>query len=502
MKFLDTIDKSQNIIILVILILIFILIMIPVIQISQYNVPSADDYTYGQNTYKIWKNTHNIFLVIKEAINEVTSTYINWQGTFSAVFLFTIQPGIFGLDFYKITTTILLTFFIISNIFLVKTISKVLFNYNKNDLPFIISFVLIMFSLEYIPFPRESLFWWNGASFYTLFYSIMLISISLLIRLIKSTDKKNIIINTIISVILTIILGGGNYCTALQYVIILFLLTILCFYNKNNNKWNMLTIAILGILSLIISIIAPGNSIRQANYTDRIGPLESIFKSLNNAIQWCKYWTNWRVIIMFLIIITPTYQIIKTSKFNFKYPIIFTILTFGIYASQQVPTMYAMKSIGPERAVDIYYYSYYWFIFSNIVYYLGWIKSKKINLKLLDYLNKNILPYTLIMMLIFLIVILYTKPYYLNTLTYMANKSIKTGEAQIYREEILERYKIYEDNTITDVILKPLTKMPSLLCGIDLQKDKNSINYWVNEKTAKYFDKNSVNLEKTEQSGL
>ena len=228
----------------------------PVVQLSQYNVPSADDYTYGANTYRVWKNTHNIFLLLKEAGAEVVRTYRDWQGTFSAVFIFALQPSIFGFNFYKITTIILLTFFIFSNIFLIKTIVNKLFNYYKKSLIYIISLILITVSLEFVPVPRESLFWWNGSVFYTLFYCVMLITISLLIKLIKSGANKDIF-NTIIIILLTIILGGSNYCTALQYVSILSLLTILCFINKNNKKWYMLLINIIGIISLIISMIAP-----------------------------------------------------------------------------------------------------------------------------------------------------------------------------------------------------------------------------------------------------
>ncbi len=256
MKFLDTVSKKQNIIILIMLILIFIFLITPILQVSQYNVPSADDYTYGANTYKIWKNTHNIFSIIKEAGLEVIRTYKDWQGTFSAVFIFALQPSIFGVNFYKITTIILLTSFTFSNIFLVKTIANKLFNYYKKSPIFIVSLILIIFSLEFIPVPRESLFWWNGSTYYTLFYCIMLITIALLINLIKSGNNKNII-NTIIIILLTIILGGSNYCTSLQYVSILSLLTILCFINKNNKKWYMLLINIIGIFALIISMIAP-----------------------------------------------------------------------------------------------------------------------------------------------------------------------------------------------------------------------------------------------------
>ena len=197
---------------------------------------------------------------------------------------------------------------------------------------------------------------------------------------------------------------------------------------------------------------------------------------------------------MFLILIVPMYQIIKKSNFHFKYPFLFTIFTFGIYATQLVPPLYAMDSYGPARAIDIFYYSYYWLILCNIFYYMGWFKNKKSNFKIFDCLNNYVLPYTLIMICI-LLNLIYINKSYKNSLTFVANKAVKTGEAKLYYEEILERYKVYEDDSITDVIVKPLSAKPSLICGDDLIKDKNNINYWINEGVAKYFNKNSVNSE-------
>lgn len=237
-----------------------------------------------------------------------------------------------------------------------------------------------------------------------------------------------------------------------------------------------------------------GNAVRQANFTDRIGAIASICTSIKLSAQNCINWTTLPTILMFLLLTLPIYQIIQNNNYKFKYPIVFTILTFGIFASQQVPPIYAMNNPGDGRTLDIFYYSYYWFIIANIFYYIGWYKNKFDKLKLFEYLNNNIFLYTLTIMLL-LLGTLYIQEMYKNSLTYVAYQSLKTGEAKQYYSEIVERYKIYEDGNIKEVKVKPLTTRPSLICRNDLQSNKNNINYWENKAVARYFNKISVDLE-------
>ncbi len=483
--------KNQEVITIILIVIVSLALLIPILIVSKYNVPSADDYSYGYLTYQTWNNTHNIFSLLNAVVETIVTYYFTWQGTFAAIFLFALQPSIFGLNCYWITTTILLTFLISSNIYLVKTISQKIFGYTKKSTVIILSLLPTMFAIEFVPNPRETLFWWNGAIYYTFFYSLALIALGIIIQLIKSESRKATIINNIIIVILALIIGAGNYCTALSFIIILTLLTIYCLVKKNNKKWNMLVITVVCLIALIISILAPGNAIRQSNYAQRIGAIESILTAIKTSMVYFIRWTNLPTLLMFIILIPPIYKLIVNAKYTFKYPILFTVITFGIFASQIVPPFYAMNNIGGGRTVDIFYYSYFLFVISNMFYYIGWIKSKYGDSKILENINNNFFAYILTVGIL-MIASVKVNNELKSTLSYVAYNHLTSGDAKQYYSEIVDRYKIYENKDVKNAVLKPLTKKPSLLCGADITKDET---FWVNKGTTKFFNKESVKLE-------
>ncbi len=81
-------------------------------------------------------------------------------------------------------------------------------------------------------------------------------------------------------ILLTIIIGGGNYPTALIFIMMSFLATAYLFITKNNKKWSLLGVTLVGIISLGISMIAPGNGVRQSFCDDSLGAIGSIFKGI------------------------------------------------------------------------------------------------------------------------------------------------------------------------------------------------------------------------------
>ena len=491
-EFLEKVKGKSSIITAVTVCLLTIVSLIPIFIMAKYSMPAADDYSYSITTYHAWEETHNIFAVLKSAFEKIGETYNNWQGTFSAVLLFSLQPSVFGIEFYGIGTIILVLALLFSNWYLVKTIAKKCFNYSKNSLVLILALVPTAISIQFLPDARESLFWWNGASYYTLFYSIMLIAIGVMIRVIKSEKKKNTIINMVGLILLTIIIGGGNYPTALIFIMMSFLAAAYLFITKNNKKWSLLGVTLVGIISLGISMIAPGNGVRQSFCDDSLGAIGSIFKGIYLGVVHVENWTTIPVIITFVFLTPFIYQIIKKSEFKFKYPLIFTIISFGVFAAQFVPPIYAMNNLGGSRLLDIIYYSFYWLIGLNIMYYLGWIKTRFGEIKLLDYIYENCLIYGVIILALLGAVLIVNRNYK-NLTSYVSIESLNSGEAKEYYLEMLERYKLYEDKNIDTVVVPEIKSKPKQLYGADITEDKEN---WINRAASDYFGKKEIRIEK------
>ena len=77
--------------------IIFILSLIPLYIIGKYNHPSVDDYYYGVETAKVYRDTGSVSQVISTSFDEMKNTYNDWQGNFAAIFLMRLQPAVFRL---------------------------------------------------------------------------------------------------------------------------------------------------------------------------------------------------------------------------------------------------------------------------------------------------------------------------------------------------------------------------------------------------------------------
>ena len=80
----------------IILAVLFALSLLPVMAVAFYNHPRADDYTYGAVLRKIIDAGQGLPEAVAAIAAYVRSTYARWQGSFSAVMLFTLQPGVFS----------------------------------------------------------------------------------------------------------------------------------------------------------------------------------------------------------------------------------------------------------------------------------------------------------------------------------------------------------------------------------------------------------------------
>ena len=253
-----------------IILICFILSVIPLYVIGMFAHPSVDDYYYGTETVQVWNETHSIASVVKCSFDEMINTYNIWQGNFSAIFLMRLQPGIFGEQYYFIAPLILLSAYMGFSIFFFYTALKKIFKADSY-LAATVGICLTFVSMQLCTTPSDSFYWYNGAIYYTFFYSLMLFLFALLIRM-RTAKAAGTIILTAISSVSAFLIGGSNYAAALFMCIILALSAGAAVYfvilrkNKVIRPYHMaayLIVAAAAMAGLFISMAAPGNALRQ-----------------------------------------------------------------------------------------------------------------------------------------------------------------------------------------------------------------------------------------------
>ncbi len=173
-------------------IMVLIVSIIPILWISQYLHPFGDDYVFGAEVYKIWNETHSFPACIQAAWNVAMTMYHTWQGTYSACFLMALQPGVFGQ--YWLGPIILLFSLAGSTYTLLYMVMRKLLHSSKLEYLFV-STLFVLMTIQFTWSYYDAFFWYNGAMYYTLFYSLSLTLASLLIcyQQVDSKFKKAII---------------------------------------------------------------------------------------------------------------------------------------------------------------------------------------------------------------------------------------------------------------------------------------------------------------------
>mgnify|MGYP000017640997 CR=1 FL=1 len=159
--------------ILFFIVIIFILSLIPVLYIAIYNHPSVDDFFNGNLARDTFQETRSVYKTLSTAYDNTLHTYNSWQGSFSSVFLMSLQPTIWSDNLYFLTTFIMLLSFIISSFFFSYELLVKLLKLSKTAWLIIIS-VIVGVSIQLVPSPVSAFYWYTGSVYYTFFYSLSL----------------------------------------------------------------------------------------------------------------------------------------------------------------------------------------------------------------------------------------------------------------------------------------------------------------------------------------
>jgi len=473
----------------------------PLLIISHYNYMSVDDYAFVNYSIDSWRQYHSIFRVLKDQFVFAYNFYFSWQGTFSMTWLGGALTTMICESTYFLTTYIVLGGFVISELLLFAFIGTKILDADKYATG-IISCWLLVLQILMVPNPVEAFFWANGSFMYIGSYILALFLFLLLFTYVRQgalnddMKKRLVIVRTGI-VILSILVAFGNYVTALfclsSFIIILF------FMYGTRRKGRLFVTAdfVLFLFVFVINVIAPGNKCRQVVVGDpQYGPVKAVLKSIFSAGKYvvCNIYPT--VIIIMIMMIPFIIDMVKNRAFEkgntFRFPVVFTGISFGLYASQFVPTTYALGEIVAGRVLNIYRITLYLFLFANLIYWTGWIlqrlqsEHKVITEEVLTFKKS----YLLLTMIVFFAMFCFSAYYYggKTLTTVSAIESLRTGQASLYKAEQEERLRILHDDSVRDVYLNEFTDPPYLLYFGDFSSDSN------NQDVAKFYGKDSVRL--------
>ncbi|WP_022752770.1 DUF6056 family protein [Butyrivibrio fibrisolvens] len=240
---------------------------------SSYSVLSADDFSIGI----IDKNTRGIQYLVA-ACDEVKHFYLNWQGTYSQIFIQSLLTPInhYGLAQLRWVMVFNSGCFFISLLFFIFNVIKI--HKYKMDAIMMVVITSVVFSIcGYETYP-EIFFWFSGTTGYSIPFSMLMIGTVLYLKLDDVKQQKN---KTIVAIILGFIAMGGSLTvagTGCYFALIVLLYEMCC--NRNVSKKKLL-VFLCWLIGALVNALAPGNFVRHSSI-DNTGI--HIGKAITNSI--------------------------------------------------------------------------------------------------------------------------------------------------------------------------------------------------------------------------
>lgn len=519
--------------------LVFVVCLTPLLLLCVYSRPFGDDFSFGWQLRTLIREGGGFLSLVRASIMNVVRYYNGWQGSFSTVLIASIHPGILNAKHYFFTTLIMLGALIFSVFFLLR--SRVLALSRTEAL--LIGFPVLWLSIQYLPDAREAFFWYNGAVMYTFSFGISLVWLRLLTVIfaggqpahgVEGADDAGSASGVsgvsgassaigassargafgasgvscargafalILCALIGIFLGGTNYVTALLSVlisIITFLLSIILKKSKGV-KVRLLVLAALTSVSLMVSLLAPGNAVRAMVRQPGEPQMEivpAVLASFGQAARDIYHWTDWRILIITLALVPVFARIAARGRYNFRYPALILAASLCLFSAQYAPHFYATSWEGPGRLRDIIYFSYIWLFIGNVFYMTGsFVKSARFG-TVATRCAAVLMKLVPVLAAIFVCLFIFTDNS--NMTAKRCADDIRSGLAAKYAAQIDSRIALLESSSGEDVILEPLSTLNDeapLLLSVPNSDLSGDTSYWSNAAWAHYFGLSSVRTQ-------
>ena len=481
-------EKSVAVLITV----VFVASLIPIFLLAGYNHPCADDFSYGLRPHLAWIQTGSLWEVLAAAGNKVAERYLNWQGTYSSIFLMTIQPAVFGDKYYVITPYVMTGMLSLGTFCILGEILLGVLKTTKSRF-LLIGCGLLTVSIQLMLSPVEGIYWFNGAVHYVFMYSCMLLMLASYLHYLRRRKKRYMVC----ACFLAVVVGGGNYVTALTAILCIGIVgSFLILYGKKIGK-ETLILLFFSIASFGVSALAPGNSLRQENFAKN-SFMGAILNSFRDAVEFTIDHTGILYILFLIFLIPFIVRMVSDCRISFRFPLLTPLVSYCLISAMFAPTEYSLQIAYIGRTGNVVLLMIQLLGVLNEIYILGWIvgKMKKSRSGKKGKSEKKLLIFSVVVGMLALGTVLLTYRDKVNYTSIIAVLSLRSGEVKQYDTEIRERLALLENGEKEALTLKPLQTHPYLLYFDDITENAKD---WRNFYMARFYQKKYVVLESSQE---
>ena len=517
----------------IILFFINVIAILPILLVSIYNVPSADDFSMAFEVHEAYVSGGFLAAIAKSAYMGIWY-YLNWTGVYFSDMLTALAPHVFGEHLYFLGTWIVLLMFTVGLCYFIRQLFYGVLRVEKH-LSGCITSVIYFILVQCMPggLARvESLFWYSGAINYLFMFGLGLLWLGFLLKIINAEYYKKY--KVIILSVLGFLLGGANYMTSLSLGIIsvcILLISLISYVTgkaplEKQIEFRKLIIvriaerfssfnrviapSVCMLIGMVLAVIAPGNAKRssEAAYNPIKAVLMAIYYTFDAMLG---KWLTWPVIVLMVLLVPLLWKATGRIKrfYGFDHPVLFIAFCFLLTAASITPPIYATGSIEAGRIQALFYMQGMLLLILMVGYMCGWIRYVLKPAKLIDtdvlakrkpsdlltdaFLGEHASKVVIFVGAAFIVAsAMALKPEPLLYTGTTAVMDIASGSAAKYRTEFDERLVALKDEKIKAVEFLPYSVHPDLLFFSDITENEKD---WQNKAMSEYYHKEKAVLK-------
>ena len=517
----------------IILFFINVIAILPILLLSFYNVPSADDFSMAFEVHEAYASG-GFFAALAKSVYMGVWYYLNWTGVYFSDTLTALAPHVFGEHLYFLGTWIVLLMFTVGLCYFLRQLIYGVLRVEKH-LTGCITSVIYFILIQCMPGGMarvESMFWYSGAINYLFMFGLGLLWLGFLIKIanIESFKAYKIVLLSILG----FLLGGANYMTSLSLGIISVCIllvslissvsekaplekqieyrkhTIVCVSERFAGFRKAIAPSVCMLVGMLLAVIAPGNAQRSTGAA--YNPIKAILMAIYYTFDaMLGKWLTWPVIVLIAFLVPFLWKATGRIKrfYGFEHPALFISFGFLLTAASITPPIYATGSIEAGRIQALFYMQGMLLFILMIGYMCGWIRYVIKPAKLIDgdvlakrkpadlltdaFLGEHASKVILFVGAAFIIAsALALKPEPLLYTASAAVRDIANGSAAQYRREFDERLVALKDENVKAAEFSDYSVHPELLFFSDITDNKKD---WLNNAMAEYYHKDTVVLK-------
>jgi len=442
--------------------LVIAAMLLPLMAIAPFNYPADDDFGFVLPVATAWVTTGSLWEVIRAIWQKTYDIYMTWQGNFVSTALFCVTPMVFDIDLYFLGNWAMLALLCLSVGYLFKGVCRCL---GAGRSAFWIGYTAILvLTLQFMPSIAYSVFWHNGGQYTTAACTLFLL-LGVLLRCTREQTVRRSIWRALATLVLGFMIGGSFYGPMLGAAVLMALLCAASFFKRSKCRWHCL-IALAGMaVSMLISVLAPGNALRQERTGEAVGAVSTIVSACLDSFDLCGQWIGPELIAMLALLLSVMWRPLRESGYSFRHPVGVFVMLYGLFSASLAPGIYTTFGYTTERYLNVIYFYFLIMAIGSTLYATGWLirQLEKENasalLKSTLELGKSYSVRFLALMLTLVMLGGFANTI-MNVPSINALKCLATGEAAQFHADMMERqeYIRITDSDVVDV--QPLASQP------------------------------------------